>query len=58
MLLKMHSVRMKAVILLCYALTCVSGKRRDYFIRIEEVSWNYAPTGMNLIHNRSLQNDE
>lgn len=32
--------------------------RREYFLRIEEISWNYAPTGMNIIQNRTLQEDE
>ncbi|XP_042272930.1 ceruloplasmin [Thunnus maccoyii] len=32
--------------------------RREYFIRIEEVPWNYAPSGMNVIQNRTLQEDE
>lgn len=48
----------RALLLLCCAVICVSGMRRDYFIRIEEVSWNYAPTGMNVIQNRTLEQDE
>lgn len=44
--------------LLCCAAVCVSGMRREYFIRIEEVPWNYAPSGMNVIQNRTLQEDE
>ncbi|KAE8293886.1 Ceruloplasmin [Larimichthys crocea] len=31
---------------------------REYFLRIEEVSWNYAPSGMNVIQNRTLDEDE
>ncbi|MEQ2308560.1 hypothetical protein AMECASPLE_029392, partial [Ameca splendens] len=31
--------------------------RREYFLRIEEVSWNYAPSGKNIIQNRTLQED-
>ncbi|XP_034386263.1 ferroxidase HEPHL1-like [Cyclopterus lumpus] len=31
---------------------------REYFLRIEEVSWNYAPSGMNIIQNITLQEDE
>uniref|UniRef100_A0A4W6F7P2 ferroxidase n=1 Tax=Lates calcarifer TaxID=8187 RepID=A0A4W6F7P2_LATCA len=46
------------VLLLCCAAVCVSGMRREYFVRIEEVSWNYAPSGMNIIQNRTLQEDE
>ncbi|XP_028260436.1 ceruloplasmin [Parambassis ranga] len=46
------------VLVVCCAVLCVSGMRRDYFIRIEEVSWNYAPTGMNVMQNVTLQEDE
>lgn len=44
--------------LLCFAAACVSGIRREYFFRIEEVSWNYAPSGMNVIQNRTVEEDE
>lgn len=44
--------------LLFYAAVCVSGMTREYFLTIEEVSWNYAPTGMNVIQNRTLDEDE
>ncbi|XP_028299924.1 ceruloplasmin [Gouania willdenowi] len=43
---------------LCCAVVCVSGMRREYFIRIEEISWNYAPSGMNVIQNRTVLEDE
>uniref|UniRef100_A0A8C2ZQV7 Uncharacterized protein n=1 Tax=Cyclopterus lumpus TaxID=8103 RepID=A0A8C2ZQV7_CYCLU len=33
---------------------CASGMTREYFLRIEEVSWNYAPSGMNIIQNITL----
>ncbi|KAM3876359.1 ceruloplasmin [Diretmus argenteus] len=49
---------LRQLLLLCCTAMCVSGMTRQYFIRIEETQWNYAPTGMNLIHNRSLQQDE
>ncbi|XP_005923949.1 ceruloplasmin [Haplochromis burtoni] len=49
---------LRAVLLLFCVVTCVSGMRREYFLKIEEVSWNYAPTGMNIIQNRSIQDDE
>uniref|UniRef100_A0A8D0D299 Hephaestin n=1 Tax=Sander lucioperca TaxID=283035 RepID=A0A8D0D299_SANLU len=49
---------LNGVLLLCGAAGCVSGMRREYFLRIEEVSWNYAPSGMNFIQNRTLQEDE
>uniref|UniRef100_H3CCD3 ferroxidase n=1 Tax=Tetraodon nigroviridis TaxID=99883 RepID=H3CCD3_TETNG len=48
---------LKGVLLFCAAV-CVSGTTREYFFRIEEVSWNYAPTGMNVIQNRTLDEDE
>ncbi|KAI4828787.1 hypothetical protein KUCAC02_022862 [Chaenocephalus aceratus] len=54
----MHRLGLRGVLLLCFAAACVSGMRREYFLRIEEVSWNYAPTGMNIIQNRTLQEDE
>ncbi|XP_055364461.1 ceruloplasmin [Betta splendens] len=46
------------VFLLCCAAVCVSGMRRVYFLKIEEVSWNYAPSGKNIIQNRTLEQDE
>ncbi|XP_047443228.1 ceruloplasmin [Mugil cephalus] len=49
---------LRLLLLLCCAVICVSGARRDYFIRIEEVAWNYAPSGMNIIQNRTLEQDE
>uniref|UniRef100_A0A3Q4H259 Spondin domain-containing protein n=1 Tax=Neolamprologus brichardi TaxID=32507 RepID=A0A3Q4H259_NEOBR len=49
---------LRAVLLLFCVVTCVSGMRREYFLKIEEVSWNYAPTGMNIIQNRSIQDDQ
>ncbi|KAF1385398.1 hypothetical protein PFLUV_G00107330 [Perca fluviatilis] len=54
----MHRLWLSGALLLCWAAVCVSGMRREYFLRIEEVSWNYAPSGMNLIQNRTLQEDE
>lgn len=49
---------LQRLLLLCWASVCVCERNREYFLRIEEVSWNYAPTGMNVIHNRTLDNDE
>ncbi|KAM8745224.1 ceruloplasmin [Acanthopagrus schlegelii] len=54
----MHLLGFRVVLLLCWAAVCVSGMRREYFLRIEEVTWNYAPTGMNIIQNRTVQEDE
>ncbi|XP_072295514.1 ceruloplasmin isoform X2 [Eucyclogobius newberryi] len=36
----------------------VSAVTRTYFLRIEETSWNYAPSGMNVVQNRTLPEDE
>ncbi|CAL8268005.1 unnamed protein product [Arctogadus glacialis] len=49
---------LRPLLLLCCAAVCVSAVRREYFLRIEEVQWNYAPSGMNLIQNRTLQQDQ
>ncbi|XP_035508690.1 ceruloplasmin isoform X1 [Morone saxatilis] len=54
----MHRLGLRGALLLCCAAVCVSGVTREYFFRIEEVSWNYAPSGMNIIQNRTLQEDE
>uniref|UniRef100_A0A673H082 ferroxidase n=1 Tax=Sinocyclocheilus rhinocerous TaxID=307959 RepID=A0A673H082_9TELE len=32
--------------------------KRTYYIAIREENWNYAPSGRNLIHNRSIERDE
>ncbi|KAM9385764.1 ceruloplasmin [Pholidichthys leucotaenia] len=53
----MHTMVLRDVLLLSWTLICVSGMRREYFIMIEEMSWDYAPTGMNVIQNRTLQED-
>ncbi|XP_062412860.1 ceruloplasmin [Sardina pilchardus] len=36
----------------------VSGARRDYFIGIKEIQWDYAPTGINQIQNKTIKEDE
>uniref|UniRef100_A0AAR2II85 Hephaestin n=1 Tax=Pygocentrus nattereri TaxID=42514 RepID=A0AAR2II85_PYGNA len=36
----------------------VSCITREYFIAIKEVRWDYAPSGMNLIQNKTLKEDE
>ncbi|XP_036371952.1 ceruloplasmin [Megalops cyprinoides] len=43
--------------LLCFVGT-VSGATRVYFIGIKEIEWNYAPSGKNLILNKTLKEDE
>ncbi|XP_028855794.1 ceruloplasmin [Denticeps clupeoides] len=42
---------------LCAAGT-VTCARRDYFIGIKEIQWDYAPSGINQIHNRTIKDDE
>ncbi|KTF76235.1 hypothetical protein cypCar_00046992 [Cyprinus carpio] len=32
--------------------------KRTYYIAIREEDWNYAPSGTNLINNRSIEQDE
>lgn len=54
----MHRFAIRTALLFCCTAMCVSGMRREYFLRIEEVTWNYAPSGMNLIQNQTLQEDE
>ncbi|CAB1420472.1 unnamed protein product [Pleuronectes platessa] len=54
----MHGLATWSWLLLCCGAAGVSGLRREYFLRIEEVSWNYAPSGMNIIQNRTLDEDE
>ncbi|XP_041861138.1 ceruloplasmin [Melanotaenia boesemani] len=48
---------LRTVLLLYCAVICVSGMKREYFFKIEEVSWNYAPSGKNIIQNLTLQED-
>ncbi|XP_034035380.1 ceruloplasmin [Thalassophryne amazonica] len=50
--------RLSLLLLLCCTAVCVSGTKREYYMTIEEIDWNYAPSGKNLIHNRTLQEDE
>lgn len=57
-LLKMHRFGIRTLLLFCCTAICVSGMRREYFLKIEEVTWNYAPSGMNVIQNKTLQEDE
>ncbi|XP_068599247.1 ceruloplasmin [Brachionichthys hirsutus] len=54
----MHRSPLKVVLLLCCGAACVSGMRREYFLKIEETFWDYAASGMNLIQNHTLQEDE
>ncbi|TNN55307.1 Hephaestin [Liparis tanakae] len=54
----MQRAGLSRVLLLCCAAVCASGMTREYFLKIEEVSWNYAPSGMNIIQNKSVLEDE
>lgn len=54
----MQWLGLRGAVLLCCAAACVSAVTREYFLKIEEVSWNYAPTGTNVIQNRTVQDDE
>ncbi|KAF7654103.1 hypothetical protein LDENG_00073910 [Lucifuga dentata] len=61
--MELHSVSelrsvLKVLLLLYCTAVCVNGMSREYFFRIEEVSWNYAPSGMNIMQNLTLQEDE
>lgn len=63
--MKMHCVPglrsvlgLKVLLLLYCTSVCVYGMNREYFIKIEEVSWNYAPSGMNIIQNVTVQEDQ
>lgn len=38
--------------------TCVEGKERTYYIAIREVTWDYAPSGVNIISGESIADDE
>ncbi|CAN9500898.1 unnamed protein product [Ophioblennius macclurei] len=57
-MLETSMATLRAALILCCGIMCVSGMTREYFFRIEEVTWNYAPTGLNIIHNRTMQEDE
>uniref|UniRef100_A0A3B4B1Y7 ferroxidase n=1 Tax=Periophthalmus magnuspinnatus TaxID=409849 RepID=A0A3B4B1Y7_9GOBI len=46
------------LLLSCLSLSHVSAITRTYFIRIEETTWNYAPSAMNVIQNKTLAEDE
>uniref|UniRef100_A0A667XES4 Ceruloplasmin n=1 Tax=Myripristis murdjan TaxID=586833 RepID=A0A667XES4_9TELE len=56
----MHRVGLglRLLLLLCCTAVCVSAMRREYYLKIEEINWNYAPSGMNVIQNHTLQEDE
>lgn len=46
------------VLVLLWGVGVVSGARRDYFIGIKEIQWDYAPTGINQIQNKTIKEDE
>uniref|UniRef100_A0A667WZL3 Ceruloplasmin n=1 Tax=Myripristis murdjan TaxID=586833 RepID=A0A667WZL3_9TELE len=53
----MHRVGLglRLLLLLCCTAVCVSAMRREYYLKIEEINWNYAPSGMNVIQNHTLE---
>jgi len=36
----------------------VSSITREYFFAIKEIQWDYAPSGKNLIQNKTIKEDE
>lgn len=36
----------------------VSSIKREYFFAIKEIQWDYAPSGKNLIQNKTIKEDE
>uniref|UniRef100_A0A3P9H7K2 ferroxidase n=1 Tax=Oryzias latipes TaxID=8090 RepID=A0A3P9H7K2_ORYLA len=54
----MHRFCARTVLLFLSSTICVPAIKREHFIQIEEVYWNYAPSGMNLIQNRTIDEDE
>ncbi|XP_076879473.1 ceruloplasmin [Brachyhypopomus gauderio] len=53
----MFKLQRSAAVLLCWA-GLVSCIRREYFLAIKEVQWDYAPSGKNVIQNKTLAEDE
>ncbi|XP_022525192.2 ceruloplasmin [Astyanax mexicanus] len=52
----MGALRWSVIGFLC-CVGSVSGVFREYFIGIKEVQWDYAPSGMNMIQNKTLKED-
>ncbi|XP_067898713.1 ceruloplasmin [Heterodontus francisci] len=56
------SNKMKAVLAVCFFLLYFSAVSRaltrEYYFGIREVSWNYAPSGRNIIAGRTIDEDE
>ncbi|CAL1593381.1 unnamed protein product [Knipowitschia caucasica] len=51
-------MRLLQCVVFCSVLLQAAAVTRTYFIRIEETNWNYAPSDMNMVHNRTLAEDE
>uniref|UniRef100_A0A8C2JJY9 ferroxidase n=1 Tax=Cyprinus carpio TaxID=7962 RepID=A0A8C2JJY9_CYPCA len=54
----MKSVLLSALVTAVIALQQAECLKRTYYIAIREEDWNYAPSGTNLINNRSIEQDE
>ncbi|KAJ0065372.1 hypothetical protein NL108_007568 [Boleophthalmus pectinirostris] len=54
----MASFSLWSLLLLSCLSLHVAAITRTYFIRIEEMMWNYAPSGMNMIQNKTIAEDE
>uniref|UniRef100_A0A8B9H960 Ceruloplasmin n=1 Tax=Astyanax mexicanus TaxID=7994 RepID=A0A8B9H960_ASTMX len=52
----MGALRWSVIGFLC-CVGSVSGVFREYFIGIKEIQWDYAPSGMNMIQNKTLKED-
>lgn len=53
----MRRLQLKLLVLLCYA-GVVSSITREYFLAIKEIQWDYAPSGKNVIQNKTIKEDE
>ncbi|KAA0712528.1 Ceruloplasmin [Triplophysa tibetana] len=53
----MKGLKLNVLLLLCYA-GAVSSITREYFLAIKEIQWDYAPSGINVIQNKTIKEDE
>ncbi|XP_072263991.1 ceruloplasmin-like [Pyxicephalus adspersus] len=52
-------MKLLVIQLLCvFFVVCVVGKDREYFIGIQEIQWDYAPSGKNIISGNPIDKDE
>lgn len=52
----MKGLKLNVLLLLCYA-GVVSSITREYFLAIKEIQWDYAPSGINVIQNKTIKED-